>query len=81
MIPKHVLDVLNTLTPAQKQKFQELCMWAGHSGMKGSVLPINYDQLLDMVKQMGPDPVVPVEPPPVVDHELLDRIKKLKGIE
>jgi len=81
MIPQHVLDVLKTLSPAQKQKFQELCMWASQSGLQGSVLPVNYDQLLDMVKQMGPNPVVPVAPPPVIDHEMLDRIKRLKGIE
>lgn len=79
MVPQHVADVLRTLTPAQQSKFQELCMWAGDSGIQGSRLPINYDSILEMVKNMGESPVVPVEPPPVVDLELLDRIKTLKG--
>ena len=79
MIPQHVLDVLNNLSLAQKMKFQELCVWAGDSGIQGSKVPINYDHLLEMVVRMGADPVRPIEPPPVVDHELLDRIKQLKG--
>jgi len=81
MIPKHVSDVLITLSDAQKAKFEELCVWASATGVQGCKSPPDYDRLLAMIVQMGRDPVTPVEPPPVVDHELLDRIKKIKGIE
>ena len=79
MVPQHVADVLKTLSAEQQTKFQELCMWSGDSGIQGSKVPTNYDAILEMVKRMGADPIKPIEPPPVVDHELLDRIKILKG--
>jgi len=79
MVPKHVADVLRTLSEAQQEEFRKLCMWSGDSGLQSVRLPINYDALLEMVLKMGADPIKPVEPPPVVDHELLDRIKILKG--
>lgn len=79
MIPQHVLDVLKNLTSEQQSRFQELCMWAGDSGIQGMRLPINYDSLLEQVQRMGASPVKPVEAPAVIDHELMDRIKILKG--
>lgn len=78
MIPKHVLDVLNKLTPAQQQKFQELCMWSGSHAMTGCKVPIDYDRIIDMVTQMGPTPIEPVPAPPLVDQEMLDRLKAIK---
>ena len=38
MVPQHVADVLTTLSRAQQNKFTELLMWAGDSGVKGSAL-------------------------------------------
>lgn len=77
MVPAHVSEVLKTLSRAQQNKFQELVMWAGASGIKGSVLPVNYDHILDMVVRMGADPIVPVEPPPVEEEPLIREKQKV----
>lgn len=77
MVPAHVSDVLKTLSRAQQNKFQQLLMWAGDSGVKGSVLPINYDHILDMVVRMGADPVEPIPAPPVEEEPLIREKQKV----
>ncbi len=76
MIPAHVSEVLKTLSRAQQNKFTELLMWAGDSGIKGSVLTIDYDRILAMVVRMGADPVAPIAPPPVVEEPLIREKQK-----
>lgn len=71
MVPAHVSDVLKTLSRAQQNKFTELVMWAGNSGLKGSTLPIDYDRILAMVVRMGGEPVEPIPAPPVVEEPLI----------
>lgn len=76
MIPAHVSEILETLSRAQQNKFTELIMWAGNSGIKGSSLPIDYDRVLDMVIRMGAHPVAPIEPPPVEEEPLIREKQK-----
>lgn len=61
MIPSHVSEELKTLSKAQQDKFNELVAWSG-TDVLGTQLPANYDGLLEMVKRMGGDPIIPVEP-------------------
>lgn len=76
MIPNHVSETLKNLSRAQQNKFTELVMWAGQSGIKGSALPIDYDRILDMVVRMGADPIIPIEPPPVEEEPLIREKQK-----
>jgi len=76
MVPQHVSDVLKTLSRAQQNKFTELLMWAGDSGVKGSALPIDYDRILAMVVRMGDDPIAPIAAPPVEEEPLIREKQK-----
>jgi len=76
MIPNHVSEVLKTLSKAQQDKFTELLMWAGQSGVKTTSLPIDYDRILAMVERMGAEPVIPIEPPPVEEDPLMKEKQK-----
>lgn len=69
MIPGHIIEELNKLSPAQKQKFQDLVMWAGNSGFAGSSLPVDYGKILEMVQASGETPVTPAEPDKTVNHD------------
>lgn len=71
MIPPYIQDELAKLSDAQKQKFQELLAWAGYSGLQGiGGIPVHtFDKLLDMVKQMGAEPVTVAEPDKTVNHD------------
>lgn len=77
MVPNHVSEVLKTLSRAQQNKFTELLLWAGNSGIKGSSLPIDYDRILAMVVRMGSDPVEPIAPPPVEEEPLIKEKQKV----
>lgn len=61
MVPNHVSEELKALSKSQNEKFQEMLLWAGNSGM-GTALPIDYDRILEMVKRMGEEPVQPIAP-------------------
>lgn len=78
MIPKHVLDELNLLTQAQKQKFHELSVWAGGGEITGSSLPIDYNKIMDMVRTMGEEPITPAEPDKTVNHDWQTIAPKIK---
>lgn len=70
MIPLHVQEELAKLSEAQKNKFQALISWATSSGLPGVAVPLHtYDQILQMVKQMGEEPVNPIEPDTTVNHD------------
>jgi hypothetical protein len=77
MVPAHVSDVLKNLSREQQNKFAQLLMWAGDSGIKGSTLPIDYDRILDMVVRMGASPVEPIPPPPVIEEPLIREKQKV----
>lgn len=70
MIPLHVQAELDKLSEAQKNKFQALIAWATSSGIPGVAIPMHtYDHILNMVKQMGEEPVNPIEPDKTVNHD------------
>lgn len=70
MIPNHLRDEYNKLSDNQKIKFGELLAWSSASGLPGIALPTQtYENILEMVKKMGPMPDTPVEPDRTVNHD------------
>lgn len=70
MMPNHIQQEYEKLSPAQKQKFNHLLSWSTSSGIPGVAVPVMaYEKILDMVKQMGEEPATPVEPDRTVNHD------------
>lgn len=70
MMPQHVQQEYDKLTPAQQAKFNELMTWS-NAGQPGQTLitDMAYDSFFRMVKNMGDNPDTPAEPDRTVNHE------------
>lgn len=70
MIPGHIQKEIDTLSNAQRIKFGQLISWAATSGLPGVSIPVHtYENILNMVKQMGESPISPIEPDRTVNHD------------
>jgi hypothetical protein len=71
-IPAHLQADFDALNDAQKAKFRQLMQWTNPSGLQGVQLPVSdaaFDKCLQMVKNMGEEPVTPAEPDRTVNHD------------
>ena len=63
MLPNHLKDEFDNLTPFQQEKFQELVQW-GNAGGPGQLLMSDgaYEKILEIVQKMETPPAPPAEP-------------------
>lgn len=70
MVPTIIKPEYDALNDMQKQKFHQLLSWSAASSLSGVPVPITtYEHILKMVKQMGEEPITPIEPDRTVNHD------------
>lgn len=69
-IPPHLQLDFDSLTEVQRQKFMDMVMW-GAAGSPGNLIitDMAFATALRFIKQMGEDPVTPIEPDRSVNHD------------
>jgi hypothetical protein len=69
-IPAHLQGDFDALSPAQQQKLVEMAQW-GAAGSPGNLIitDMAFERCLKVVKQMGAEPVEPIEPDRTVNHD------------
>lgn len=69
-IPAHLQPEYDALNDAQKQAFIDMAMW-GAAGQPGNLVitDMAFERCLKVVKQMGEEPVKPIEPDKTVNHD------------
>ena len=69
--PKHIQDQIDAFSDKQRSKYYELLAWSGNAGKDLGRVDISTacQKLIDMVKQMGEDPITPIEPDRTVNHD------------
>lgn len=79
-IPQHLQLDFDSLSPAQKQKFMELAQW-GAAGGPGNLIvtDASFERIYKAVKQMGEEPLTPIEPDRRVNHDWEFDPKQNKG--
>lgn len=79
-IPPHLRLDYDSLSEAQKKKFMELAIW-GAAGSPGNMIisDASFERIYNSIKQMGEDPIVPIEPDMSVNHDWEFDPKSNKG--
>ena len=69
-IPAHLQAEFDALSEAQKAAFTEMAMW-GAAGQPGALVitDMAFERCMKIVKQMGEEPVKPIEPDRTVNHD------------
>lgn len=69
-IPQHLQLDFDSLSPIQQQKFMELSIW-GSAGENGNLIisDVAFEKIFNIVKQMGSEPNIPIEPDMSVNHD------------
>lgn len=69
-IPAHLQGDFDQLSEKQQKAFLEMAQW-GAAGQPGNLLitDMAFERCLKIVKQMGEDPVEPIEPDKSVNHD------------
>lgn len=69
-IPAHLQPEFDLLSKAQQQKLIEMAQW-GAAGSPGALVitDMAFERCLKYVKQMGEEPVEPIEPDKTVNHD------------
>lgn len=79
-IPPHLQLDYDSLSPAQQKKFVELAQW-GAAGGPGNLIITDaaFERIFNSVKQMGEDPLTPIQPDTTVNHDWEFDPKQNKG--
>lgn len=79
-IPPHLKLDFDSLSSAQQQKFMQLAVW-GAAGEPGKIIITDsaFERIFNSVKQMGEEPITPIEPDRTVNHDWPFDPKQNKG--
>ena len=70
-VPDYIEKELEKLSSKQRMKFNELLAWSGNSGFPGATLNFDmFEKVLGMVKRMGEEPIEPVGPSDMPNHDM-----------
>ena len=69
-IPAHLQSEYDALNEAQKDAFTKMALW-GAAGTPGNLVitDMAFESCMRTVKQMGQEPIRPIEPDKAVNHD------------
>lgn len=69
-IPQHLQLDYDSLSYIQKDKFNILAQWGSAGGPGNTIITdASFANIFKIVKQMGEDPITPIEPDRTVNHD------------